>query len=532
MNILIEFTTLNHRVFHSAAKRLKGYFPDSRFAGIVSISTTGEGALQFLKNQKEIPYEFLVLRHEVGKQALNDEVDFDLLRRFEEGLEGKSIWRMVSADRNLGHAYVHGALVGKTFLSENATRENILKFVSGSIKRWSKVFDGFKVDVFIPAMCMGTIDVFIFEELCRQRGIPYGVPNTLRMKNYIAFGEDIAMRFPHVDKTYLDMISGRKIVDLGPAIQLYNELVAEFENSQHIDRQHPVHTMVKTKTVSKAELVLSCMRAAAGAIKQWIKATKVNTSDDLRRQPYAIRTLWNNIALAVSMNVQRYRTLQPDFGVRPQPGEKYIYYPLHVNPEYSTNFQGTMWMNQLYTIEQLSKSVPADWLVYVKEHPAMLISRPRPAEFYRRIKQFPNVRMAAISIDSHEMIMGAEMVAIVTGTSGWEAILRGKPVLQFVDNYFDVLGLSCKYSTVENLGLDIRDELKRMAAVPTEERKRRIVHYLAALMEHGYNVTHGPQLFYEPGTAEQYELCGKEYADALLKHWEHIGFLSNRPVSA
>jgi hypothetical protein len=328
------------------------------------------------------------------------------------------------------------------------------------------------------------------------------------------------------------MISGRRPVDLGPAKRLYDELVSEFENSKHIDRQHPVHTLVKTKTISRPELAVSCVRAVAGALRHWIKTAKVNTSDDLRRQPFNLRTLGENIRQAVGMKVQTYRSLRPDFGVRPQPGEKYIYYPLHVNPEYSTNFQGTMWMNQLYTIEQLSKSVPVDWLVYVKEHPGMLVSRVRPKGFHDRIKKLPNVRLASISIDSHEMIMGAQMVAIVTGTSGWEAILRGKPVLQFVDNYFDVLGLSRRYSTVENLSLDIRDELKCMAAISPEERQKRIVYYLAALMEHGYNVTHGPQLFYEPGTAEQYELCGKEYADALMKHWEHIGFLSNRPVSA
>jgi hypothetical protein len=373
---------------------------------------------------------------------------------------------------------------------------------------------------------MGTIHVFIFEELCRRRGIPYAVPNTLRIKNYFAFGSDVALRFPHVDEAYLELVSGRRQTDLEPARKLYDELVSEFENSQHIDRQHPVHTMVKTQKSSKRDLMLSSLRASAGAVKNWFKMHRFNTSSDMRRQPYSLETLANNIRLAAGLHRQRYNVLKLDFGVQPKSGEKYIYYPLHVNPEYSTNFQGTMWMDQAYTIEQLSKSVPVDWLVYVKEHPAMLIARVRPDEFYARIKKFPNVRMASVSIDSHEMIMGSQMVAIVTGTTGWEAILRGKPVLQFVNNYFDVLGLSRTYSTVENLALDIRDEVKRMAAISPEERKNRIIYYLAALLEHGYVATHGPQFFYEPGTPEQYELCGKEMADALIKHWGHIGFLS------
>jgi hypothetical protein len=396
------------------------------------------------------------------------------------------------------------------------------------LKRFSRIFDDFSVDVFVPAMCMGTIDVFILEELCRQRGIPYAVPNTVRIKNYFAFGSDVALNFPHVDRAYRELISGQRQTDLAPAESLYDELVAEFEHSSHIDKQHPVHTMVKSKSASRKDLVFTSVRSAAGAVRNWVKMRRLNTSNDMRRQPDDFKTLFNNISLAVGLNRQRYKVLKEDFGVHPQPGEKYIYYPLHVNPEYSTNFQGTMWMNQAYTIEQLSKSVPVDWLIYVKEHPAMLIARVRPDEFYRRIKRLPNVRMASVSIDSHDMIIGSQMVAIVTGTTGWEAILRSKPVLQFVPNYFDVLGLSRKYSTIENLSLDIREEMLRMSLISPEERKRRVIHFLAALLEHSYIATHGPQFFYEPGTPEQYELCGKEMADALMKHWEHIGFLRKK----
>ncbi len=526
MNILIEFTTLNHRSFHGAVKRLKEYFPDARFAGLVGVSPNGEGAYRFLKHQKEIRYEFLLLRHDIIKEAVGGEIDLELLKNFEEGLTEKSIWRLVSADRNWGNGYIHGALVPRTIISESATRENILKFFSGSLKRLSRIFDDFSVDIFVPAMCQGTVDVFILEELCRQRGIPYSVPNTVRIKNYFAFGSDVALNFPHVDQAYLELISGQRQTSLAPAEKLYDELVAEFKHSSHIDKQHPVHIMVKTKGASLKELAFTSVRSAVGAVKNWIRMRRLNTSHDMRRQPYDLKTLLNNISLSVGMNRQRYNVLKPDFGVRPQPGEKYIYYPLHVNPEYSTNFQGTMWMDQTYNIEVLSKSVPVDWLIYVKEHPAMLIARVRPDEFYRRIRRLPNVRMASVSIDSHEMIMGAQMVAIVTGTTGWEAILRGKPVLQFVPNYFDVLGLSRKYSTIENLSLDIRDELQRMAAISPEERKRRIIHYLAALLEHGYWATHGPQFFYEPGTPEQYELCGREMADALIKHLDHIGYLN------
>ena len=34
MNILLEFTTLNYRIWHSMAVRLKEFYPQARFAGV------------------------------------------------------------------------------------------------------------------------------------------------------------------------------------------------------------------------------------------------------------------------------------------------------------------------------------------------------------------------------------------------------------------------------------------------------------------------------------------------------------------
>ena len=38
-------------------------------------------------------------------------------------------------------------------------------------------------------------------------------------------------------------------------------------------------------------------------------------------------------------------------------------------------------------------------------------------------------------------------------------------------------------------------------------------------------MTHGPQFFNEPGSAEQYELSGREMAEALILYLRNIGHL-------
>ena len=526
MNILLEFTTHNYRTYHSAARRLKELFPESRFAGTVGIAPGGDHAYNFLKNQTDIQYEFLILRHELTKAAFHDEIDYEVLKVFEDRLPHKSLWRLVSADRQWGFAYVHGAYTKKTRITDNANRENILRTFSGLYKRLSKIFNDFNVDLFLPAMCIGSIDVYILEEICREREIPYVVANTARVKDYFVFASDVTMMTPHIDETYRDILHGKRSVDLQPAHRLYSDLIGSLGANLHVDQQHPVHQMVRNETMLWPRMLYLCARAAGGALRDWFKNSKLNRSEDIRGQRYALSTLLDNIRLAAGMPYQKYLFLRAGAGQRPQPGEKYIYYPLHVNPEYSTNFQGTLWMNQLYTIELLSKSVPHDWTVCVKEHPAMFIARVRPRAFYDKIRQFPNVRMVPVSMSGEELIRGSQMVAVVTGTTGWEAILHGKPVISFVDNYFDVLGLSAKFSNIRSFSLEIREELKRIATVSKEERERRVVCYLAAMLKHSFVPTYPMQLCNEPGTHKQYETSGRELADALVHYLEHIGYLN------
>jgi hypothetical protein len=114
------------------------------------------------------------------------------------------------------------------------------------------------------------------------------------------------------------------------------------------------------------------------------------------------------------------------------------------------------------------------------------------------------------------------MVAVVTGTSGWEAIQRGKPLISFADNFWDCLGLSRKCRSLEELSRDIHDEAEKIKDVSEEERRKRMINFLAAVLEHGFELTYPQQFCYERGTDEQYRVAGKEAADALRRHLDRF----------
>jgi hypothetical protein len=49
--------------------------------------------------------------------------------------------------------------------------------------------------------------------------------------------------------------------------------------------------------------------------------------------------------------------------------KKYVYFPLHFQPELSTNILGGIYEDQAYALECLIQILPDDWMVYVKENP-------------------------------------------------------------------------------------------------------------------------------------------------------------------
>ncbi len=123
--------------------------------------------------------------------------------------------------------------------------------------------------------------------------------------------------------------------------------------------------------------------------------------------------------------------------VKPDLAKKFVYVPLHYQPESSTSSLGDVFVDQILMIETLAVALPKDWVIYVKEHPTQwLIRGPvyfgyRYRGYYEKIAKLPNVFLIPISTDSFTLIDKSQALATVTGSAGWEAVLRDKPALVF-----------------------------------------------------------------------------------------------------
>ena len=110
--------------------------------------------------------------------------------------------------------------------------------------------------------------------------------------------------------------------------------------------------------------------------------------------------------------------------------KKFVYFPLHLQPELTTSCLGGVYCDQLLALERFVQKLPSDWLIYVKENPKQT-EYMRGPWFFERLKSIPSVRFLAISVNTYELIKNCQFVATITGTAGWEAVTGGKNVLVF-----------------------------------------------------------------------------------------------------
>ena len=111
--------------------------------------------------------------------------------------------------------------------------------------------------------------------------------------------------------------------------------------------------------------------------------------------------------------------------------KKFIFFPLHLHPENSTLVWGRWCHNQLEILKLLSRVVPSDVYICVKEH--KVAEGRHELGFYKQIASLPNVFLVQADINPHDLISKSQAVATIAGTAGFEAICHGKHVLIFGD---------------------------------------------------------------------------------------------------
>lgn len=336
------------------------------------------------------------------------------------------------------------------------------------VQYWDGVLAAFAPDAIIFGFIPHTVYDLVLYGLARRRGVETVMPNTTMIFDRLFLVKDYEAPFKALVRA-LDASKGRifGFQDLSGDIQAYYEKAAGSPSAAM-----PRYMVQDNKKYSGLNLLRIKARVALGSMRDMSFFGKASR--------YFLKKL------AKSDLKKEYESVAAE----PDTSAPYVYVPLNYQPECTTSPLGGVYADQILMIETLAAALPKGWRLYVKEHPYQWLPRGlnyfsyRYEGFYRQIADIPNVSLVPFSMNSYVLTDHARAVATVTGTPGFEALLRGKPTLLF--------GAAWYKDHPELFRVDgvpaCREALERIAGgfAPSKEESFRFLHCLEKVCFRGY----------------------------------------------
>ncbi len=135
---------------------------------------------------------------------------------------------------------------------------------------------------------------------------------------------------------------------------------------------------------------------------------------------------------------------------------EYVLFPLHYEPERTTNPEGGRFWNQYDVALELRSALPDSMELWVREHPSQFSKsmkghRGRSPGFYEFIDGLPNTRLVSHEIDPITLVRGSSLVATVGGTIALEAAVLGQRAVIFGHPWFEGCPGVTSYSGADSI---------------------------------------------------------------------------------
>jgi len=141
------------------------------------------------------------------------------------------------------------------------------------------------------------------------------------------------------------------------------------------------------------------------------------------------------------------------------PEHKFIYYPFHVPMDVSLTIRSPLYLDQYSLIDYIARSIPANFKLVIKEHPAMI-----GVVKHWRIKDLlsrnPNVTLAHPDINNYDILKKADLIITVNSKTGAESLLFEKKVICLGDAFYNQSNLVSFFPKLSDLGQEINFQLR------------------------------------------------------------------------
>ncbi len=441
---------------------------------------------EFVLAQKEVKYELIINNDEVmsnpRKYLAGEEYPLQEICR---ELNIQSIWPAVSAMRNHVKSYKD-----KFYYSfrQNVPDEEIIAFVMATYKYIKIFFDDFKPDLIISPN-FASLPHIMFNLYAERRGVPMIAITDSKVEGHFIFTH-----------SYLD--------DKGPFFDHLHRLNESLEDSSNREKAR-AYIAEFQKTFNRSPQAQLPRRTLYKKIRwqlapyyhilQWYLHQPINYLEstgvtiDYRPPRIILRDHYARMRYEKFMDTHAYYPLDKV--------KKFVYFPLQVQPEEAIDVYAPFFSNQIETARLVAQSLPDDYTLVVKEHPAMYGLH--PPSYLEKIVRTPNVKLVDYRIPSGELLRRADLIVGPSGTTLAEAAFCMKPVIQ-LGNLGTTLCLPTVFHHTDLTTLAARIKEILSLNLKTMENQRHLENYVATVYDTGFDYDYITA--WERGRGDQEEL--------------------------
>lgn len=353
-------------------------------------------------NRKETEYIAEILQ-----QEKNDISIFEVSKYIKEKWENFTIEKLIEYENKYDCAPIWKYIYTDRFLV-NREYDYVVHITAGLFSFFEDIFSKNKID-FYYSECIATLQCFIAYIVGKKYNVKYVAQMCARGlldSSYFYFVNDEYQHNALFDNNYLNLVFTEA------ELSYADKILKDFETH---DIQPPAMKLVKTQPKMDTLFFLAPIRFIKGKMDKYLNdpySYMYYKSYEKELDP--IKFYFNFKKIKKFFNKADMAT-------------KYVYFPLHYQPEASTCVCAEKYEKQLFFIDSIAKSLPADTVLYVKEHYARIGHR--DPHFYKELQKFPNVVIIDPWESSRKLIENAEAIITLTGTAGLEAMLLRKPVI-------------------------------------------------------------------------------------------------------
>lgn len=439
---ILVFHSVLPRFLTLVARELADHHPEISFAGIALSQVDRETVQQTAPG---LPWESLsVFSEAVRQQGLDRAADLEYLEAMERKYGRPSLNLILAADWQ-----------ARSYPYPRACRflEIVFRFLTAEMERVQPntvIAEG--ID------CALTHALY---SLARARGIPYLLPGSGRLPGRFSIIGNPHDRWESAEKLFAEYLAAGAPAAAMEAAQLMVQRMTQTGPEGIHARRGERHKIIR--------------RSDWAVLRELLDAH--------RRDPDNYNMLSPRAVMAQrGLRILRARRL-PSYYNPPRTAsecvEKYVVFPLHVQPEATTMTLAPNYVDQPTLIANIARSLPAGYYVYTKEHPVSV--GVRSLEEYRRIRRIPNCRLLPTHTPVHGLLKNSAGVLTITGTMGLEGLMLGLPVVTFGRPFYSASGLTYDVDEPSKLPYILQ---KAFSSPPSD--RQRLLTFLAASLEGSY----------------------------------------------